>query len=126
MGFLCYLSEYLIPVLIFYILADGIFSGTSVYDEFVKGASEGVRTVFRIFPTLVGLMTAVGMLRASGVLDVLTKLLVVPARILHFPRAADSAGSGQALLGFCRHVSLCWMFINSTGPILIPECWHPL
>lgn len=44
MGFLCYLSEYLIPVLIFYILADGIFSGTSVYDEFVKGASEGVRT----------------------------------------------------------------------------------
>ena len=85
MGFLCYLSEYLIPVLIFYILADGIFSGTSVYDEFVKGASEGVRTVFRIFPTLVGLMTAVGMLRASGVLDVLTKLLVLPARILHFP-----------------------------------------
>ena len=36
MGFLCYLSEYLIPVLIFYILADGIFSGTSVYDEFVR------------------------------------------------------------------------------------------
>ena len=65
--------------------ADGRFSGTSVYDEFVKGASEGVRTVFRIFPTLVGLMTAVGMLRASGVLDVLTKLLVLPARILHFP-----------------------------------------
>ena len=30
-------------------------------------------------------MTAVGMLRASGVLDVLTKLLVLPARILHFP-----------------------------------------
>ena len=30
-------------------------------------------------------MTAVGMLRASGVLDVLTKLLVVPARTLHFP-----------------------------------------
>ena len=85
MGFLCYLSEYLIPVLIFYILAAGIFSGTSVYDEFVKGASEGVRTVFRIFPTLVGLMTAVGMLRASGVLDVLTNLLVLPARILHFP-----------------------------------------
>ena len=38
MGFLCYLSEYLIPVLIFYILADGLLSGTSVYDEFVKGA----------------------------------------------------------------------------------------
>lgn len=105
MGFLCYLSEYLIPVLIFYILADGIFSGTSVYDEFVKGASEGVRTVFRIFPTLVGLMTAVGMLRASGVLDVLTKPTCATGQDSAFSRAADSAGSGQALLGFCRHVA---------------------
>ena len=85
MGFLCYLSEYLIPVLIFYILADGIFSGTSVYDEFVKGAAEGIHTVLKILPTLVGLMVAVGMLRASGFLELISRLLTVPAQWIHFP-----------------------------------------
>ena len=78
-------SGYIIPAVMLFIVIHGMIKKVNVYDEFVKGASEGVRTVFRIFPTLVGLMTAVGMLRASGVLDVLTKLLVVPARILHFP-----------------------------------------
>ena len=108
MGFLCYLSEYLIPVLIFYILADGIFSGTSVYDEFVKGASEGVRTVFRIFRTLVGLMTAVGMLRASGVLDVLTNLLVLPARILHFPEQLIPLALVRLFVGGLATYTFVW------------------
>ena len=85
MNLFYYISDFIIPILIVYILVTGLAAKIPVYDEFVKGASEGVRTVFRIFPTLVGLMTAVGMLRASGVLDVLTKLLVLPARILHFP-----------------------------------------
>ena len=85
MNLFYYISDFIIPILIVYILVTGLAAKIPVYDEFVKGASEGVRTVFRIFPTLVGLMTAVGMLRASGALDVLTKLLVLPARILHFP-----------------------------------------
>ena len=85
MNLFYYISDFIIPILIVYILVTGLAAKIPVYDEFVKGASEGVRTVFRIFPTLVGLMTAVGMLRASGVLDVLTNLLVLPARILHFP-----------------------------------------
>lgn len=85
MRFLYYLSEYLMPVLIFYILADGICSHTAVYDEFVKGASDGIHTVMKILPTLVGLMIAVGMLRASGVLDFLTGLLTGPSAVLHFP-----------------------------------------
>ena len=85
MNLFYYISDFIIPILIVYILVTGLAAKIPVYDEFVKGASEGVRTVFRIFPTLVGLMIAVGMLRASGVLDVLTNLLVLPARILHFP-----------------------------------------
>ena len=40
-----------------------------VYENFVRGAREGLKTVVRIFPTLVGLMMAVGILRASGFLN---------------------------------------------------------
>lgn len=69
MTFFYYISDFLIPVLLFYIVAYALTERVHVYDEFVSGAAEGIRTVLKILPTLVGLMAAVGMLRASGFLD---------------------------------------------------------
>ncbi len=69
------ISNIIIPLVIFYIVAYGLAARTEVYDDFVKGAKEGVMTVFQIMPTLVGLMVGVGVLRASGFLDFLGKLL---------------------------------------------------
>mgnify|MGYP000055476222 CR=1 FL=1 len=43
--------------------------------ELVRGAGEGIHTAFAILPTLVGLMTAVGILRASGFLKWLSDIL---------------------------------------------------
>jgi spore maturation protein B len=45
-----------------------------VYEDFIKGAKDGFRTVIQIMPTLVGLMVAVGVLRASGFLNAVGKL----------------------------------------------------
>ena len=45
-----------------------------VYDALIQGAGEGLGTLARIIPSLVGLMTAVYMLRASGAMDLLTSL----------------------------------------------------
>ena len=42
-----------------------------MYEDFIKGAKDGFYTVVRIMPTLIGLMVAVGVLRASGFLDFL-------------------------------------------------------
>ena len=44
-------------------------------DEFVKGAKDGLSTVIKIMPTLIGLMVAVGILRASGFLDFIAGIL---------------------------------------------------
>ena len=46
----------------------------NVYEDFIKGAKDGFRTVIQIMPTLVGLMVAVGVLRASGFLNAVGKL----------------------------------------------------
>ena len=62
------ISNIIIPVLIFYIVAYGVVNKSNVYEDFVKGAKEGLKTVVGIMPTLVALMTAVGILRASGFL----------------------------------------------------------
>ena len=64
-------SNIIIPVIIFYIVAYGITVKTNVYEEFIRGAKDGFHTVIQIMPTLIGLMVAVGVLRASGFLDFL-------------------------------------------------------
>lgn len=85
MTFFYYISDFIIPVIIFYIVAYALSEKVHVYDEFVTGAAEGLRTVLKILPTLVGLMAAVGMLRASGFLDFAAQRLVGVAAFLHFP-----------------------------------------
>ena len=85
MNFFYYLSDFIIPVLIFYIIAYALTERVNVYDEFVAGAADGLKTVLQIMPTLIGLMSAVGMLRASGFLDFVAQQLIGIASVLHFP-----------------------------------------
>ncbi len=66
-------SDIIIPAIIFYIVGYGLVHKTNVYEDFIKGAEDGFRTVIRVMPTLIGLMTAVGVLRASGFLELLGK-----------------------------------------------------
>ena len=85
MHLLSYLSDFLIPMLIFYVVSCGLAAHLPVYDIFVKGASRGGKTVLKVLPTLVGLMVSVGMLRASGFLDLAAERLAVPAGWIHMP-----------------------------------------
>jgi len=85
MKILMYLSEWLVPLIIFYIVGFGILSKRAVFDDFLKGATEGIKTVIGIVPTLIGLMTAIGILRASGFLDAISDVLKLPADILRIP-----------------------------------------
>ena len=80
-----YISDLIVPFLIFYVVAEGLAAKRPVYDDFVKGAKDGLKTVVQILPTLVGLMVAVGMLRASGFLDLAAEVLSVPAGWIHVP-----------------------------------------
>ena len=85
MKFIIYLSDYIMPFIIFYIIGLGLLTKTPIYDEFIKGAKEGFKVVIDILPTLIGLMVAIGILRASGALDILSNLLKPFTERLHFP-----------------------------------------
>lgn len=85
MNFLLFLSNAIIPLLIFFIVAVGLSRKQNIYDDFIKGAADGLKTVVGIMPTLIGLMVAVGVLRASGFLDFLSDLMKVPMSLIHFP-----------------------------------------
>ena len=85
MSFLLYLSEIIIPLIIFIIVSYGILQKVNVYSTFIKGARSGFFTVIKIMPTLIGLMTAVGVLRASGFLDFLANIIVRFTKYVEFP-----------------------------------------
>lgn len=69
------ISNMLIPALIFYIVAMGLSQKKDIYASFTKGAKDGMKTVLGIVPTLIGLMIAVGVLRASGFLEFAGRLI---------------------------------------------------
>lgn len=85
MTFLLYLSDYMIPFVIFYVVGYGLLTKTSVFDEFTKGAKDGFKVVIDILPTLIGLMVGIGIMRASGAFDMLSNFLKPIVSLLHFP-----------------------------------------
>ena len=85
MSVLANISNIVIPVLIFYIVAYGLTTKTPAYESFIKGAKDGLKTVVEITPTLIGLMVAVGVLRASGFLEFLGGLIGKVTDPLGFP-----------------------------------------
>lgn len=75
----------LISFLILVVVVYGLSERVNVYDEFVKGAKKGLFTVVKIMPTLIGLMMAVGILRASGFLDFFANFVGKVTAYVGFP-----------------------------------------
>ena len=85
MQFFLYMSDFIVPFLILGIVIYGISMNVDVYDTFIKGARSGFLTVIKIMPTLIGLMVAVGILRASGFLEYISGLLGRVTQYVGFP-----------------------------------------
>ncbi len=79
------MSAFIFPAIIIGILGFGIFKKVNVFDAFLKGAKRGAVSCFNILPALVGLVVAVSMMRASGILEFLSGALSPVLSFFHFP-----------------------------------------
>lgn len=75
MDIINYISTMAVPIVIVIIIVYGIFDKKKVYDIFLNGAKDGMKIVIKIFPTLLGIFLAVGTLRSSGLLEIITNVL---------------------------------------------------
>ena len=80
-----FLSISMIPLLIFYIIGNGILNKRPVFEDFTEGAKSGFQIIVDIAPTIVGLIVAVGVLRTSGTLELMGGLLSPIAELFHIP-----------------------------------------
>ena len=85
MQIMMFLSDIMIPLLIFLIIGYGLLCRHNIYEEFIEGAKDGFETVIGIMPTLIGLMVAVGILRASGFLECFSNVCVIFTEKIGFP-----------------------------------------
>lgn len=83
--FISFLSSAIIPIMIMYIVGMGVLLKINVFDEFTKGAVDGLKTVINLMPTLIGLIVAVGMVRESGLLDFICSLMGRLVKVFNFP-----------------------------------------
>lgn len=85
LDFLLYISNYIVPFVLFYIIGYGILCKVSVFQEFTKGAKDGLKTVLDILPTIIGLIIAVGVLRTSMALDIFASIVSPITKLFKFP-----------------------------------------
>lgn len=65
---------------------EGIKEGKNVFDLFLKGAIKGIDITFKLFPTLIGLFFAIGILKNSGIIDFLIKIISPILDVFEFPK----------------------------------------
>lgn len=107
MSLLLLISKFAIPVVIGYIVLYGVLKKTPVYESFLTGVKEGFQMVFDLAPTLIGLLVAVGIFRASGCLTLLCHIFtpltaavgihpeIIPVAIVRM--FSSSAATGMTL-----------------------------
>jgi spore maturation protein B len=78
-------TDYIIPVLIGFIVIAGFIKKVDVFGEFIDGAAESLRVGINILPALIALMTAIGMFKSSGALMAFTGMLAPFAEKIGFP-----------------------------------------
>lgn len=105
----------LLPGIIALVALYGVFRRVDVYDALVHGAGDGLGVLIKIVPPLIGLLTAVYMLRASGALELLGEALAPALTAIGVPPETVALllvrpVSGSAALGVGADL------INTYGP----------
>ncbi len=83
--FINYISNIAIPLTILIIICYGLIEKNKVFDSFLEGSKEGLKIIYNIFPTLLGLFLSINLLRESGVISAITNLLNPFLSILKIP-----------------------------------------
>lgn len=102
-----------IPFLLGFFPLYAALRGISVYEEFIEGAKEGIQVALRIFPYLVAILVAVGIFRAAGGIDILSRLMAplldligLPTQVLPLVLVRPLSGSAATGL-FAEIVKAC-------------------
>lgn len=79
------MTEYIVPVLLLIVSLYALRKQENSYDLLLTGAAEGLKLLLTLVPTLVLLLTAVTMLRASGAMEYIGRVFAPVFRFVGIP-----------------------------------------
>ncbi|MGM0460885.1 MAG: nucleoside recognition domain-containing protein [Fibrobacterota bacterium] len=112
------LSTFLIPALIVFLISFGYFRGVKVYETLTDGAREGFQTAIRIIPFMVAIIVAIGMVRASGTLELLSQTLNPLTQAIGMPIEALSLAFMRPLSGNGSFAMMAEIISNNPNSFL--------
>jgi len=107
--------EIIIPLIIVTFVSVGLIKKVKIFEAFLEGAKEGLYTLFLIAPTMIALITAVTMLKASTATDLLSDFISPVAEKLGFPAEIVPAALLRPISGSGSTALLLSVF-ESEGP----------
>jgi spore maturation protein B len=115
MAWLFSISQWTIPVLLLLVLGVGFKKRVKIYEVFIQGAMEGIRTTVRLTPYILAIFVAIGIFRNSGALDFLVYIFKPLLTLFSIPPDLLTLGllkplSGSASLGTTAEL------LNKYGP----------
>ncbi|MFT9056998.1 MAG: nucleoside recognition domain-containing protein [Ethanoligenens sp.] len=109
------LGSFIVPLIIASIVLAGLFKKQNVFDVFLQGAKEGIPITVSIVPPLIGLMTAIAMLNASGAFTMLAQALSPLWSLLHMPGDVVPLAIMRSISG-SGSLSLYQNILQKNGP----------
>lgn len=99
------MSVYILPVLLIFLLVYAFFKKVNVYKTFIDGAKGAFKLCLDIFPYILAILVAVALFRASGLCDILIKILSplfnalgIPTEVCEMVLLRPFTGSGSFAL----------------------------
>ncbi|MBZ2175063.1 spore maturation protein [Schnuerera sp. xch1] len=103
------ISLAMMPAIVLIISVYGYIKGVDIYDTFIEGAVEGIKTAIKIMPNLIAIFIAIGIFRGSQALEMfinllnpITNILGMPEEVLPLVMIRPLSGSGA--LGVVRDI----------------------
>lgn len=79
-------SNAIIPFIILYIVVYGKYKKVDIYESFVKGAVDGLKSAWSILPYIIGIFLAIGIFKSGKGIEILEFLFTPIAKLMSIPK----------------------------------------
>ena len=112
-------TNLIVPAAVAFITGYALYKKTDIFASFIEGAKDGMNSAVSILPALCFLMTAIGLLRESGFVGIVTDIISPLAEKIGFPPEVIPLAilrpfSGSGALGF--YEELCQDLLAGSFP----------
>lgn len=96
------ISNYIIPLIVLFVLIYAIVKKVNIYDVFLEGAKESFDMILKLFPCLLAMILAVNIFLKSDIVNLINFISFIPAQII--PMVVTRPISGTSSLAVLTNI----------------------